>query len=153
MAGGIALDLLGADHRVSIIRTSSKFRTNERHGKRVFILRLHPYSLEPAAASAAVPPPLSPFPLGITTKNARLGVNPRFTCGGYDHSRTALFFICVPRTSSSYDGIRPANPMDIPGIREIIAPLEKKGCVALGRGWMSTDVVRACVLRQGMSCP
>ncbi|CAN0010501.1 unnamed protein product, partial [Ectocarpus fasciculatus] len=26
-----------------------------------------------------------------------------------------------------YDGIRPANPMDIPGIREIIAPLEKKG--------------------------
>ncbi|CAM9958119.1 unnamed protein product [Ectocarpus sp. 12 AP-2014] len=26
-----------------------------------------------------------------------------------------------------YDGIRPANPMDIPGIREIIVPLEKKG--------------------------
>ncbi|CAM9472493.1 unnamed protein product [Ectocarpus sp. 4 AP-2014] len=26
-----------------------------------------------------------------------------------------------------YDGIRPANPIDIPGIREIIVPLEKKG--------------------------
>lgn len=28
---------------------------------------------------------------------------------------------------SSYDGIRPANPGDIPGIREIIAPLEEAG--------------------------
>ncbi|CAN0336119.1 unnamed protein product, partial [Scytosiphon promiscuus] len=26
-----------------------------------------------------------------------------------------------------YDGIRPANPADIPGIREITAPLEQRG--------------------------
>lgn len=35
-------------------------------------------------------------------------------------------------TSSSYDGIRLANPGDIPGIREIIAPLEEAGWVFSG---------------------
>lgn len=38
---------------------------------------------------------------------------------------------CFSIGSSSYDGIRPANPGDIPGIREIIAPLEEAGWVSV----------------------